>query len=167
MRPFLRGRATMSDAIAAYLARALELARKAAAEDEVPVGAVIVHGGRIIGEGHNTREHGGDPTGHAEIHAIREAARRLGSWKLEGCELYVTLEPCPMCLAASQQARIERVVYGADDPKGGALALGYRLHEDVRTHHRFAVERAPDPECSRILTDFFKKKRGRPGGQSC
>lgn len=157
----------MTDPAQGFMARALELARKAAAEDEVPVGAVVVHEGRIIGEGHNTREHGNDPTGHAEVHAIREAARNLGSWKLEGCQLIVTLEPCPMCLAASQQARIERIVYGADDPKGGALALGYRLHEDPRTNHRFKVEPGLDAECSRILTEFFRKKRGRPGGQSC
>jgi tRNA(adenine34) deaminase len=144
------------------MAEALVLAAEAAAADEVPVGAVVLHEGRIIGRGRNTREHGNDPTGHAEIQAIREAATHLDTWKLTGCELVVTLEPCPMCLAASQQARLSRVFYGADDPKGGALALGYRLHEDPRTHHRFAVEPALEPECSKILTDFFKKKRQGP-----
>jgi tRNA(adenine34) deaminase len=143
------------------LPEALELAKKAAAEDEVPVGAVVVQDGKIIGRGYNRRETDQNPLSHAELEAIRDAARSLGSWRLERCTLYVTLEPCPMCLAACQQARVERVVYGARDPKGGALSLGYKLHEDARTHHRFTVDYEETPECGKILSEFFSKKRNR------
>jgi tRNA(adenine34) deaminase len=145
----------------AALQRALELARAAADRDEVPVGAVILHQGRIIGEGFNQRESKNDPLSHAELEAIREAATTIKSWRLEECTMVVTLEPCPMCLAALQQARIKTVIYGAEDPKGGALSLGYRLHEDPRTHHRFEVKLEAEPECSRILSEFFRKKRGK------
>lgn len=138
---------------------ALALAREAASRDEVPVGAVILKDGKIIGRGFNLREERQDPTAHAEILAITEAARALGSWRLIDCELYVTLEPCPMCLGALQQARITRVIYGAADPKGGALSLGYRWHEDARSNHRFPVEHAPDADCSAVLSEFFKAKR--------
>lgn len=142
---------------------ALRLAQEAEAADEVPVGAVVLHAGQVIGVGRNDREESSDPTGHAEIRAIQAATKALGSWRLESCTLVVTLEPCPMCLAAIQQTRIALVIYGAQDPKGGALSLGYRLHEDTRTHHRFEVRHEPDPECSRILTEFFRKKRqGQP-----
>jgi tRNA(adenine34) deaminase len=139
--------------------RALALAAQAAALDEVPVGAVILKDGRIVAEGFNQRETKHDPMSHAEVEAIRVASAALQSWRLEGCTLVVTLEPCPMCLGALQQARIEQVVYGASDPKGGALSLGYRLNEDPRTNHRFTVAQRPRPECSSILTEFFKKKR--------
>jgi tRNA(adenine34) deaminase len=138
---------------------ALALARVAAGEDEVPVGAVVVHEGQIVGKGYNRREADHNPVAHAEILALQEAARQLGSWRLIDCTLYVTLEPCPMCLAACQQARVARVVYGAQDPKGGALSLKYPLHEDVRLNHRFAVEYAPAAECETVLKDFFKTKR--------
>ncbi len=141
------------------MSRALELAAEAASRDEVPVGAVILRDDRVVGEGFNQREIKNDPMSHAELEAIRQASSALSSWRLEGCTLVVTLEPCPMCLAALQQARIARVIYGASDPKGGALSLGYRLHEDPRTNHRFPVEFRPRQECSTILTDFFKKKR--------
>lgn len=135
------------------------MAEEAARDDEVPVGAVVVRAGAIVGRGRNRREKAGDPVGHAELLAIREAAAAVGGWRLEGCELYVTLEPCPMCLAACQQARLERVVYGAVDPKGGALSLGYPLHADSRLNHRFPVERVDDPECGAILSRFFKARR--------
>lgn len=142
------------------LARALELAREAAERGEVPVGAVVVDGnGAIVGEGRNFREEKQSPVGHAEIAAIEAAAAKLGSWRLLGCTLYVTLEPCPMCLAAAQQARVARVVYGTPDPKGGAISLGYSLHADERTNHRFAVERVETPEASSILKKFFAAKR--------
>ena len=140
--------------------KALELARQAAEEDEVPVGAVVVKDGQVIGRGFNHRERDQDPLSHAELVAIAEAARSLKSWRLLGCELYVTLEPCPMCLGACQQARVSRVIYGAADPKGGALSLGYRLHEDARTNHRFEVIHPPHPECQSVLSGFFKRKRG-------
>jgi tRNA(adenine34) deaminase len=139
----------------------LALAQKAADENEVPVGAVIVQDGKIVGRGYNRRETEQNPISHAEIEAILEASRALGSWRLERCVLYVTLEPCPMCLAACQQARVERVVYGAKDPKGGALSLGYKLNEDARTNHRFAVDFEETPACGKILSEFFSKKRNR------
>ena len=139
--------------------QAIELAQAAALKDEVPVGAVILHEGKVVGTGANHRETDQNPLGHAEIAAILDASRTLASWRLENCEVYVTLEPCPMCLGALQQARVKRVIFGATDPKGGALSLGYRLHEDQRTHHRFAVDFVPDAQCSQILSDFFKAKR--------
>jgi tRNA(adenine34) deaminase len=143
----------------AAMAEALALARAAAAQDEVPVGAVVLHEGKIIGKGSNRRECDDDPTAHAEIFAIRQAAQQLGDWRLVGCTLVVTLEPCPMCLAASQLARLERIVYGARDAKGGALSLGYKLNEDARTNHRFEVEHVETPECSAVLKEFFSAKR--------
>lgn len=139
--------------------QAIQEAEAAAREDEVPVGAVILKDGLVIASARNAREKLQSPSAHAEMIAIEMAAKKLGSWRLEGCELFVTLEPCPMCLAAAQQARIGSIVYGAQDPKGGALALGYKLHEDSRTNHRFEVRFEPDERCGKILTDFFKKKR--------
>lgn len=144
-----------------WMEQAIELARRAAEEDEVPVGAVIVHEGKVVGRGHNRRERDQNPCSHAEIEAILEATRALGSWRLEGCVLVVTLEPCPMCLGACQQARIEEVIYGATDPKGGALSLGYKLHEDVRLNHRFVVRLEEQAECGQVLKEFFGKKRSR------
>jgi tRNA(adenine34) deaminase len=143
----------------AFLREALAEAKRAGDEDEVPVGAVLVHAGKIVGTGRNARERLRSPTSHAEIHALEAAAKALGSWRLADCALYVTLEPCPMCLAACQQARVARVVYGAKDPKGGALSLGYALHADERTNHRFAVEYLEDAECGGVLTEFFRRKR--------
>jgi tRNA(adenine34) deaminase len=141
-------------------AEALNQAEQAAAEDEVPVGAVIVNAeGQFIGLGYNRREQDQDPLGHAEIMAIHAAARALKSWRLTGCRLVVTLEPCPMCLAACQQARIEEVIYGTPDPKGGAISLGYKLNEDTRTNHRFPVTLSHSESCGKVLTDFFKQKR--------
>lgn len=142
-----------------FLREALEEAKRAAAELEVPVGAVLVRSGQVIARGRNQREKLQSPISHAEIHALLSGAEVMGSWRLLDCELFVTLEPCPMCLAACQQARISRVVYGARDPKGGAISLGYPLHEDARTNHRFNVEFLEDVECGGILTEFFRKKR--------
>jgi tRNA(adenine34) deaminase len=146
--------------------QALHLAKQAALEDEVPVGAIVLDPtGKSIGSGYNRREQDFDPCSHAEIHALQEAARTLRSWRLVDCTLVVTLEPCPMCLSAAQHARIRTLVYSAQDSKGGALSLGYRLHEDPRTHHRFRVQRMEVPECGTILSEFFRKKR-RPSGES-
>lgn len=142
-----------------FLKAALEEAKIAAAELEVPVGAVLVHAGSIVATGRNQREKLQSPISHAEIHALEAGAKYFGSWRLLDCTLYVTLEPCPMCLAACQQARVGRVVYGAADPKGGAISLGYRVHEDARMNHRFSVEALLDPACGGILTDFFRRKR--------
>jgi tRNA(adenine34) deaminase len=142
-----------------FMEQALTLARQAGALDEVPVGAVVTRAGQVVGRGYNRRETDHNPCSHAEIEAITAAARALGSWRLDECELHVTLEPCPMCLGACQQARLPRVVYGAVDPKGGALSLGYRLHEDVRLNHRFEVVLEERAECGEILRTFFRQKR--------
>jgi tRNA(adenine34) deaminase len=148
-----------SQNVKAALAEALKLAEKAAQEDEVPVGAVVVHEGKIIGRGYNRREQDHNPIAHAEISAILEASRSLQSWRLSDCTLVVTLEPCPMCLAACQQARVAEVYYGAQDPKGGALSLGYSLHENPKTNHRFPMYFVDEPPCGAVLSDFFSKKR--------
>lgn len=143
-----------------YLEKALDLAKMAGSIDEVPVGAIIVDSsGQVVGEGYNLRERDQNPVAHAEIVAIQSAAKKLGTWRLNDCELFVTLEPCPMCLAASQQARLSRVTYGAADPKGGALSLGYQLHTDARINHRFEVNHVPLAECGTVLTEFFSRKR--------
>ena len=142
-----------------WMKAALELAHQAAREGEVPVGAVIVKKGQIIGSGYNRREMDQNPIAHAEILAVLSAASAEGSWRLVDCELYVTLEPCPMCLAALQQARVAKVFYGAIDLKGGALSLGYKLHEDMRTNHRFPVELLESSECEKVLKDFFRERR--------
>jgi tRNA(adenine34) deaminase len=142
-----------------FLSKALELAEAAALRGEVPVGAVIVHQDKIIGAGSNTREAEQDPTRHAEVIAIQAAAKSLGSWRLIDCDLYVTLEPCPMCLSACQQARVRKVVYGAKDEKGGAICLGFHIHAHARTNHRFEVEYLPSEACSEVLKKFFANKR--------
>jgi tRNA(adenine34) deaminase len=142
-----------------YLLQALELAKSAASRGEVPVGAVMVHADKMIGSGSNTREAEQDPTRHAEMIAIQEAAKNLGSWRLIDCDLYVTLEPCPMCLSACQQARIRKVIYGAKDEKGGAICLGYHVHADARTNHRFEVVYEPNVACSEVLKTFFSERR--------
>jgi tRNA(adenine34) deaminase len=147
------------DSSSRWMQKALLLAEKAAKQGEVPVGAVVVLGGKIIGRGYNRRESRADPIAHAEIAALQAASRRLGSWRLLDCKLYVTLEPCPMCLAACQQARVLEVIYGARDPKGGAISLGYMVHEDVRTNHRFPVRTHEDARCGEILSQFFRARR--------
>lgn len=143
-----------------WMRLALALAEQAAIEDEVPVGAIIVHRGRIIASAYNQREQLADPTAHAEMIAITQAASQLNSWRLLDCELYVTLEPCPMCAGAILQARIPRVVYGAIDPKAGAVESLYRMLNDQRLNHRCEViSGVLAGPCSNILTDFFEKKR--------
>lgn len=149
---------------AQFLKRALKLAEKAAAIDEVPIGAVIVENGQIIAEAHNLKESTLNPVGHAECLVIQEAAKNKGNWRLVGCDLFVTLEPCPMCLAACQQARIKRVIYAAKDSKGGAISLGYNLNEDTRLNHRFEVVYISDAECEEILSNFFSNKRKKQNG---
>jgi tRNA(adenine34) deaminase len=146
---------------APFLLEALKLAELAADRDEVPVGAVVVHEGQIIGRGSNTREAEQDPTGHAEISALKEAAKKIGSWRLIDCDLFVTLEPCPMCLSACQQARIRKVIYGAKDEKGGAICLGFHVHSHAALNHRFEVEYAPMDSCSTVLKQFFARKRNK------
>ena len=139
---------------------ALEEAQQAFREDEVPVGAVIVHEDRVIGRAHNQREMLRDPTAHAEMIAITQAAEARGSWRLDGCTLYVTLEPCPMCAGAIVQARIPTVVYGATDPKAGAVHTLYRLLDDPRLNHRCLVVSGVLAEpCGEILGRFFQQQR--------
>lgn len=139
---------------------ALKLAAKAATLGEAPIGAVIVHGGKIIARGWNTRETSQQVKGHAEMMAIEKACRKLGVWRLEGCELYVTLEPCCMCAGALIQSRIDAVYYGAGDPKGGAAASLTRLFELPGLNHRVRVAGGLlEKECSSILLDFFRELR--------
>jgi len=143
-----------------YMLRALQLAVDAYEQDEVPVGAVVVHEGRIIGAGGNQREALKDPTAHAEMIAITQAAAALGNWRLSGCTLYVTLEPCPMCAGAILQARIPRVVYGAVDPKGGAVDTLYQILSDSRLNHRSDITSGVmATDCAALLTAFFREKR--------
>lgn len=144
-----------------HMGTALKEAEMAYSLDEVPVGAVIVDRyGKAIANVHNLKERANDPLGHAELIAIREAAHQLRNWRLEGCSLYVTLEPCPMCLAAMVQARIARLIFGAYDSKGGALSLGYNLHKDSKLNHSFDVMGGVmQYECSKLLSTFFKQKR--------
>ena len=143
-----------------YMRLALQQAQAAAEADEAPVGAVIVCDGDVIAAARNEREALRDPTAHAELIAITQAAAALGNWRLENCTLYVTLEPCPMCAGAIVLARIPRVVYGADDPKGGAVRSLYRLLEDSRLNHRAVVVPGVMAEAAGgILSDFFRRKR--------
>lgn len=142
------------------MTEALAEARAAAAEGEVPVGAVVWHGGRIVARRHNERENSGDPTAHAEILALRDAAAALGSWRLGGAVVAVTLEPCPMCAGALQQARVARVLFGAADPKAGALGSLYNLGADPRLNHEFEVKAGLlASKCGSLLTDFFASRR--------
>ena len=142
--------------------KAIAEAGKAQAKDEVPIGCVIVHGGRIIARGHNLRETSQDPTGHAELIAIRKAARKLGSWRLLDTVLYVTLEPCTMCMGAIILARIPTVVFGCHDPKGGAAGSIYDLSSDPRLNHRVELlSGILESDCSNILSDFFAELRIR------
>lgn len=144
------------EADVAFMALALEEARLAAAEGEVPIGAVVVCEGAVVARARNRRETDADPTAHAELIAIREASRRLGRWRLWDCTVYATLEPCPMCAGAMHQARVERCVYGAADPKAGAVGTLYDLSSDERLNHRFAVTAGVlDDECAALLRDFF------------
>lgn len=147
---------------ALYMALALEQARLAAAEGEVPIGAVLVCDGAVVAHGRNARESAADPTAHAEMIAIREGAERLGRWRLSGCTLYVTLEPCPMCAGALVNARIDRLVYGAADPKAGATGTLYDLSADARLNHSFEVcGGVLEAECGQILREFFQGLRER------
>ncbi|WP_179838241.1 tRNA adenosine(34) deaminase TadA [Actinomadura citrea] len=141
--------------------RALDAAREAAADGEIPVGAVVLDAsGEIIGTGRNERERTADPTGHAEIVAMRRAAAVLGGWRLSGCTLVVTLEPCTMCAGASVQARLDRVVYGAVDPKAGAVGSLWDVVRDRRLNHRpEVIAEVMAEECAAPLIEFFARRR--------
>ena len=145
-----------------YMREAIAEARKAEAIREVPIGAVIVRNGEIVGRGHNLRESTLDPTAHAEMIAIRQASETLNAWRLLDCTLYVTLEPCPMCAGAIVQSRIDRVVYGTGDPKAGCAGTLMNLLQEPRFNHRAEV--VPDvlrTECASLLTEFFQNLRRR------
>jgi tRNA(adenine34) deaminase len=143
-----------------FMRRALQQAELAVQQDEVPVGAIVVHANKIIATAFNQREQLADPTAHAEMIAITQAASHLNSWRLIDCTLFVTLEPCPMCAGAILQSRIPRVVYGALDPKAGAVVSLYQLLNDPRLNHRCEVVGGVlASDCGQILTDFFERKR--------
>lgn len=143
----------------AYMERALELAREAAEHGEVPVGCVIVHDGKIIGQGRNQREEKQDVRSHAEMEAMAEACKTLGSWRLEGCDLYVTLEPCPMCAGAILNARIARVFYGARDAAMGACGGVLNLFMENFPHHPQLVGGICAEESRALLASFFARMR--------
>jgi tRNA(adenine34) deaminase len=143
-----------------FMRMALAEAQQALAEEEVPVGAVIVQGSRVVASAHNQRETLKDPTAHAEMIAITQAAESLGDWRLEGCTLYVTLEPCIMCSGAILQARVPVVVYGATDPKAGAVNTLFHLLNDNRLNHRCQIVPGVLAQpCGEILTRFFQAQR--------
>jgi len=143
-----------------FMQAALDQALAAQSKGEVPIGAVIVHGGEIIGRGHNLRETSEDPTAHAEMLAIRQAAESIGHWRLLDTTLYVTLEPCVMCMGAIILARIPRLVFACRDPRAGASGSIYDFSQDERFNHRVAVtEGVLDQECSELLSGFFKELR--------
>lgn len=150
-----------------YMRVALEEAALAASEDEVPIGAVVVCDGRIVARAHNRRELDRDPSAHAEFRAMLDAARELDRWRLSGCTVYVTLEPCLMCAGLMVNARVDRCVFGAADPKGGALGTLFDVSHDSRLNHEFEVTAGVlEQECADVLRRFFRAKRaarkGRP-----
>ncbi len=145
---------------AEFMKQALAEAAQAADLGEVPIGALVVVDGQVIGRGHNLRENDGDPTAHAEIIAIRAAAAVQKHWRLATATLYTTLEPCPMCAGALVQARVKRLVYGATDPKAGAVGSLMNIVQDSRLNHRLEVTAGVlAEECGQILKDFFQKRR--------
>jgi len=143
-----------------YMQQALELARQALDSDDVPVGALVVLRDRVIGRGYNQREKLQDPTAHAEMLALTAAAAYVGHWRLEGCTLYATMEPCPMCAGALVLARVRRLVYGAPDAKAGACGSLYRITEDGRLNHQIETVAGvlADP-CAELLREFFRRRR--------
>ncbi|WP_449244058.1 tRNA adenosine(34) deaminase TadA [Desulfobacca acetoxidans] len=145
----------------AYMCLAIGEAKKASSLQEVPVGAVVIDkAGKIIGQGHNQPIASHDPSAHAEIVALRQASACSRNYRLPDCTMYVTLEPCIMCVGAVLQARLRRLVYGADDPKGGACVSLYRLPEDTRLNHRLEVVRGVcEAECRTLLQEFFRRRR--------
>ncbi len=142
-----------------YMREAIKLAQESFDENEVPVGAVIVKDGNIIGVGRNRREKLNNALSHAEIEAINDACNNLKSWRLDGCDLYVTLEPCPMCAGAIINARINKVIYGAKDKEGGAVSSVISMFDLDFSYRPKVVSSVLEDECSKILTDFFKSLR--------
>jgi tRNA(adenine34) deaminase len=162
MQPGPDPAASLPDEDEAFMGLALEEARLALDAGEVPVGAVVVLAGRVIGRGHNQPIGTSDPTAHAEVVALRRAAAASGNYRLAGATLYCTIEPCPMCCGAALHARVARVVYGAPDPKAGAARSLYALLDDRRLSHVAAVrEGIRRDECADLLRDFFQTRRAR------
>jgi tRNA(adenine34) deaminase len=140
---------------------ALAQARRAQEHDDVPIGAVVVRDDDVIAAAHNERELRKDPTAHAEVLAVRAASEALGSWRLDGCTLYVTLEPCPMCAGALVLARVKRLVYGPQDPKAGAAYTLYNIVQDPRLNHEVEIVAGIEEEaCAELLRGFFQSRRG-------
>jgi tRNA(adenine34) deaminase len=145
-----------------WMKEAIREAEIARSYGEVPIGAVVVHNGSVVGRGHNMRETWRDPTAHAEILAIREASRKLGGWRLTGCTLYVTLEPCPMCAGAIVLSRVDEVVFGAFDPKAGAGGSVFNILQTAELNHTPKVRTGIlGEECGKMLKDFFQGLRAR------
>ena len=143
-----------------FMRAAIKAAAIAEENGDVPIGAVIVYENQIIGKAYNQREQLQDPTAHAEIIALTQAAAAIGSWRLEGCRIYVTLEPCPMCAGALVLSRMDRLIFGCDDSKAGACKSLYNIVQDERLNHRLEVTSGVlREECSRLLQDFFQKRR--------
>ena len=143
-----------------FMKIALKEAQKALEKDEVPVGAVVVRDGEILSKAHNLRQSAHDPTAHAEVLTIRKAAKKLGDWRLEGCEIYVTKEPCPMCAGAIQQARFAKLIYGCKDEKGGYAGSLHNTVADKKLPHQVEVTSGIEQEaCAKLLKDFFIKRR--------
>lgn len=142
-----------------YMKKALDEARKTHESQDVPIGAIIVKNGEVIAMGHNEREACGDATAHAEIQAIRKACERLGGWHLDNCELYVTLEPCPMCMGAIVNSRIKRVVFGAKDAKAGACGSVFNFNNYPLNHKPEIISGVLEEEGRALLSDFFIKRR--------
>jgi tRNA(adenine34) deaminase len=156
----LNSRPAFSAADEAFMREALAFARIAYAEQEVPIGAVVVRDGRMVGRGRNRRERLADPTHHAEIEAIREAAGTAGTWRLDGATLFTTVEPCPMCAGAAVNARLSRIVFGCTDPKAGYCGTLANVPDDARLNHRCRVEGGLlAEESSGLLQQFFRAKR--------
>jgi tRNA(adenine34) deaminase len=146
-----------------FMGIAIEQARAAPDHDDVPIGAVVTRGDEVLAAACNERELRGDPTAHAEILALRSASEKAGSWRLDGCTLYVTLEPCPMCAGAAVLARLERLVYGPQDPRAGAAYSLYNIVQDPRlNHHVELTTEVRAEECAALLTAFFAAKRPPP-----
>jgi tRNA(adenine34) deaminase len=143
-----------------FMKKALIEAAKAVDTDEVPVGAVIVKGDRIVAKAFNYREKTNDPTAHAEIRAIRKACKKIGSWRLDGCRIYVTIEPCSMCSGAILWTRMHAIIYGAKDTKGGACGSSYNLFEQKGINHIVAIRSGVlEEDCKAIIREYFKRKR--------
>ncbi len=144
-----------------FMSLSLEEAKKASVLGDVPVGCVIVKDNKVIARSYNRREETGDPLAHAEMLALRQAAEAIGSWRLDGCSVYVTLEPCPMCAGALVQSRVSRLIFGVRDFKAGSAGTVFNLVSDPRLPHRIEViDGVREEECRKLLSDFFNEKRG-------